>query len=145
MKYKWNWGTKIALLYGSFVVFIGTMVYLSFGEKFDLVTEDYYAEEIAYQETINKRSRANALKENLTVSLQTDEVTVNLPVGSDSAQGTVFCFRPSEQAYDFQWPFQDSRTVVIPREKFVAGKYRFKVEWESGGNTYYQEQTVVIP
>ena len=51
---KWNWGTKIAL---SFVGFCGLMIFMtvkSFNTDFHLVTEDYYAEELQYQDHIDR-------------------------------------------------------------------------------------------
>jgi len=40
-----NWGLKITLLYVGFVAMILTLVFKASGEKVDLVTKDYYAQE----------------------------------------------------------------------------------------------------
>ena len=50
---KLNWGNWIAVAYSVFVLFIIAMVYLAFGEKWDLVAENYYEQEIQYQDKIN--------------------------------------------------------------------------------------------
>ena len=47
--FKFHWGYGIALFFTAFVVFILTAVFTSTKENIHLVTEDYYAEELAYQ------------------------------------------------------------------------------------------------
>jgi hypothetical protein len=49
-----NWGYKIAItfiLFGALIIF---MVVKSFQQNIDLVTDDYYQEELKYQQQIDK-------------------------------------------------------------------------------------------
>ena len=55
---KFNWGVGIFTFYGLFVVFILALVFRSSQENYDLVTEDYYQQEIRFEEVINKRNNA---------------------------------------------------------------------------------------
>ena len=41
-----NFGVKITVLYLSFVALILTLVFMSFSQKVELVSKDYYAQEI---------------------------------------------------------------------------------------------------
>ena len=51
---KISWGTKIATLYIGFVGLIILMVSMSMRQRVDLVSEDYYNRELAYQDKINE-------------------------------------------------------------------------------------------
>lgn len=144
---KFNWGTKIAIVYIGFVLFILGMVYLSFGEKFDLVTEDYYAKEIAFQEKIDKKSRLKALPENLKITIDENQLVVAFPHDEKlPISGKIICFRPSDQTKDFEEEIaSEAGKHRIPLERFVKGKYLIQVDWKAEGETYYVEKTVIIP
>ena len=143
---KWNWGTKIALLYSSFVFFILYLVYLSFKQDFDLVTEDYYAEEIKYQETIDSKARADALETNLQAIIESKKLVVLFPQSDAKVNGNIKCFRPSDKTKDFEVEVKvDDGKFSIPIEKFISGKYLLKVDWSSRNENYYKELTVIIP
>lgn len=58
---KLNWGWRISILYSGFVVFMLFMVFKTTTVKDDLVTPDYYAKELEYQQHIDKQERANQL------------------------------------------------------------------------------------
>ena len=56
-----NWGYKILLVYAVFIAGILFLVYKASSQKMDLVTPDYYEQELKYQSQINATERANAL------------------------------------------------------------------------------------
>jgi hypothetical protein len=60
-----NWGYKILFVYAIFITGILFMVFKSATQKMDLVTPDYYAKELKYQEKIDESNRVNALSEEL--------------------------------------------------------------------------------
>ena len=55
---KFNWGHKILGIYFVFITGIAFMVVMSSRQKIDLVTPDYYAEEIKFQEKIDEKNNA---------------------------------------------------------------------------------------
>jgi hypothetical protein len=46
---RWNWGKGIVLVYSLFVLGILFLVYQSKQQKLDLVYDDYYAQELMFQ------------------------------------------------------------------------------------------------
>jgi len=143
---KWNWGTKIALLYTAFVGFILYMVYMSFLQDFDLVTEDYYAEEIKYQETIDKKANAATLEHPVKAQIKNGHLTLTFPPSEYSIKGKLIFFRPSNSEWDFEHNFEsEDQTVNIPLSSFKSGKYLVKFDWSSDDEEFYQEITIIIP
>lgn len=143
---KLNWGTMIAIFYSSFVLFIGWMVYKAFGEDFDLVTEDYYAQEIQFQDKIDSKDRAKNLTGNLQATVKGKNLVVLFPQKEVELNGSINCFRPSDASKDFTSPFStNDGTFAIPLNKFIKGKYLIKVDWSHEDISYYEEQTIIIP
>lgn len=143
---KINWGTKIAIFYSSFVIFILSLVYMSFGQKFDLVTEDYYAQELKFQQKIDSKIRASKLEDVLSISIDNEVLNINFPSGSGEIQGSIHCFRPSDENKDFILQINAVNDLQqIPLSKMSKGKYLFKIDWQSNGEKYYSEQIVIIP
>jgi hypothetical protein len=60
---KLNWGTKIALLYGIFILIVLSMVFVFMTKDVDLVSNKYYDDGINYQEKINDMKRSESLLE----------------------------------------------------------------------------------
>lgn len=144
---KLNWGNKIAIVYIAFVVFTLGMVYLSFGEKFELVTEDYYAKELAYQDQIDKKSRLGALEEKIKVSVENQNLTIEFPHPNETViKGKIVCFRPSDEGRDFEEIITvNDKKHSIPLTKFIKGKYLIQIDWMANEVTYYTEKTIIIP
>lgn len=144
---KFNWGTKIGIVYTLFVLFTLGMVYLASGEKFDLVTEDYYAQEIAFQEKIDSKNRLSALEKELKVNLASGDLVIHFPHGENAEiQGKVNCFRPSDENKDFEVELNTTDAKQsIPLHRFVKGKYTLKMDWKAEGKHFYSEQNVIIP
>lgn len=159
---KLNWGTGIAIFYTIFVLFTGFMVYKAFGEDFDLVTEDYYAQEIKFQNKIDSKERAEKLEGTLQTIVEGKNLKVLFPQKDVELIGSINCFRPSDETKDFTEKFDiTDGSFTIPLNKFIKGKYLIKVEWSENTGTstpdpsesvemlsdhaFYQEQVIVIP
>src|SRR5687767_9780108 len=79
MTTKIGWGTRVALLYGGFVAIIVILIVGSMRQDFDLVSKDYYAEEIAYQNTIDASKNQSALSRAALIAIGGDYITISLP------------------------------------------------------------------
>ena len=75
---KFNWGTGITIFFLSFVVFMLFMAYKCFQTDFDLVTEDYYAKELVYQETIKKLNNEKNLDISFFIKRMIERLQIKL-------------------------------------------------------------------
>lgn len=145
---KSNWGNWIAFAYTAFVALTIFMVYLTFGEKWDLVSEDYYEQEIKYQEKIDQKSRALKAEVKPQISIAGQKLVLSIPIRFEMENpkvvGKVDFFRPSDAEKDFEFAISSIKEN-IPLEKFSKGKYMAKIEWTYEGEKYYNEQTLIIP
>ena len=138
-----NWGWRIAIFYGTFVVFMVGMVVLAFQQDFDLVAEDYYEQEIAYQGRIDQLT--NAKDDHQKVMVSNSDGMVQLSFASPVQEVKIHFFRPSDDTMDFKVEEASVDSELnVPIDKFSKGKYLVKVEWKNNGKTYFQEDDLFI-
>ena len=62
-----NWGTKIILAFAGFIAVIFTLAYISMGQDVNLVSKDYYVQELAYEEQIQRIRNTQSLEQKPTL------------------------------------------------------------------------------
>lgn len=139
-----NWGKAIAL---SFVLFAGFIIYLvirSFQQDFYLVTEDYYLEEVNYQNRIEEKKNLKRLTEELTISHSEEYVQIEFP--TEKASGTIAFYRPNNAHLDqnFEIELTKGSFQKIDKDKLLKGRYKVKVNWTDGSNDFFGEQNIFI-
>lgn len=138
-----NWGKGIVITFIAFIAIMVTMVIISVRmEGIELVTENYYEEEIKYQEQIDKEASTLALdREALKFDGNTKALILDLPIG---AKGTLNLFRPSDIELDQELPVEileaGEKSVYIGDLK--AGYWKVQLSWEENGESYYQEKKI---
>jgi len=138
-----GWGWRITILYSSFVVFMIGMAVMAFRQDFDLVSDEYYEEEIAYQGRIDQMT--NASEDHQKVKVFNTADAVQLTFSAPVQDVKIHFFRPSDDTMDFKVELAavDSNFNVA-LDRFSKGKYLIKVEWKNSGKTYFQEQMLLI-
>ena len=104
-----------------------------------LVSDDYYKDELNYQQEINKLNKAAALKEDITLSKVPEGLLIKFPAEFDSEKitGTISFQRPSNDKIDFQFPIKlIASNYLISNENLVDGRWNAKIEWTINGTTY---------
>jgi len=143
---KFNWGVGVFVLYGLFVLLILGLVFKSFQTKVDLVTEDYYQQELKYQDKIDQKRNVAGLEVGLKHEVSGSNIFFTFPPGHESAEGTVLVYRPSNKAYDktFDVELDENGKMVVVMEKSPVGLYRLKINWSNKGVDYYVEEDIYL-
>ena len=141
-----NWGNYIALSFIAFGLFIGYMVVVSFQQNVDLVAEDYYQQEIAYQDHIDKVDNTRNLKRKVIVQQDNGQLSVHFPKTMHTISGQIVLFKPSDAALDrnYEIRLNDSMEQTISTAGLVKGMYKVKVDWTNGTEDFYTEETIFI-
>lgn len=138
-----GWGTRIALFYGSFVAFILFLVYMAVKQDFDLVADNYYEQEIAYQERIDQMTNANSDGQKVLITKGDDGYQLAFSEKAEDVK--VHFFRPSDDTKDVLLEEAAVESVLaVPSSQLIAGKYLVKVEWKANGKTYFQEDDLFV-
>ena len=142
-----NWGYKILLVYICFALGIAFLVYKSSVQKMDLVTTDYYAKELKYQDRIDDAKRVNELSAPLQYRVADNQLTIAFPVdfAGKALTGEAVLYCPSDEDNDRRQNFSvENSTVVIPLSDLPKGYYEIQVSWKSGGVSYYAEKKMIF-
>lgn len=148
MKLKISWPTGIILAIAAFVIFILSFVYLSFTPKYghDLVSEDYYKDELNYQQEINKENKGILLKENISLKKVSNGLQITFPSEFDfnSISGIIYFQRLSNGKIDFQLPIElESHQLLITQDQLVDGRWDVKIEWEVNIAKYLFKEKII--
>lgn len=143
---KFNWGHGITLTLVLFGALMITMVYKSSQQRIDLVTEDYYNTEDAYQERMQRKQRGQALEGTFELNRTADGIEIQLPEGLDSSliEGTVYFYNPTDKRLDFEGALimgQHHQPIALPN--IAGGRWTVKVDIP-GDSGYYFEQNVFL-
>jgi len=146
---KINWGTAIVLAFIGFISFIMYFVIsMNFNDKYnhDLVTEDYYKEELGYQDDINKQNNAQALDQDITYEKTSEGLVFKFPENFDTKKitGKVFLYRPSNKQLDFETPISLSESyLLVPDKRLLDGRWNIIVDWQYEKNLYLFKDSLV--
>ena len=145
-----NWGWKIVMVYSAFVIMTLAMVFYFMSQKVDLVAEDYYKQEIAYQDQIDKMENTKALKEPIgfAYSVSNRLITLDFPEShvTQGIEGIIHLYRPANSEEDKEFIIQpeDSGLQTIAVGSLSKGLWRIKISWSSAGSEFYDEKTVTL-
>ncbi len=145
---KISWGTGIAMLYTGFVLGILFLVTLSLNQRVDLVSEDYYALELDFQNKIDKTHRAQALSTPLQWKLTDTALEIKYPEGfsHQDLSGKVRFYCPSDNGKDIRFAIMPdaNNQQTIPLKKIQPGRYLLQFDWKNGETTYWNEGAVLV-
>ncbi len=135
-----NWGKGIFIFYSLFVVAILSVVYFSFTQEVNLVAEDYYKQEIAYEDQIIRIQNADKLANKPTIILKNNFIELAFPK-EITPKGSILLFRPSDSSKDRRIPIAlgVNGTQQIDFSTQQQGKWIAKLLWSDGSKEYYQE------
>lgn len=145
---KINWGTGIVLAFIGFIAFIMYfIVSMNINDKYDhdLVSEDYYADELKYQDQINKLKNSKTLENNISYQKTTDGLLIKFPKELDytKIKGKMFLYRPSNKQLDFETDISLSNPyLLIPDKRLVDGRWNIIIDWQYNGKSYLFKESI---
>ena len=146
---KLNWGTGIVIAFIGFISFIMYFVINMNTDKkldHDLVTEDYYKQELKYQNDIDKEKNAKTLSANLKWQKTENGMLISFPENLEPSNisGKVFLYRPSNKQLDFETTFSlSNHNLLIPDKRLLDGRWNIKIDWSYKGNNYLYKEEIL--
>lgn len=145
---KLNWGTGIAMFYSTFVVVLVAVVIKTTTFDNSLVSEQYYADDLNYQQQFDKLQNSKNLNKDLEIQYQasSQQVLLHFPDNLPAPKGEVYFFCPSNSKLDFRQPVvvDANRQQSIATEQLKPGLWRIKVDWQAGDTPYFKEVVLTL-
>jgi hypothetical protein len=138
-----NWGNRLLLVFIVFGSGIGYMVYRCMKTPVDLVSAQYYKDELAYQRVIDGTRQANALSGSVKLVSEAGGVRVQLPAEMKNrhVQGTVQFYCPNDAGRDRLIALNtEAGEQEIAGSGLAPGRYTVKISWTASGTSYFTEQ-----
>jgi hypothetical protein len=137
MKFNWGWG--IAIFFTLFAGFIMYSVYRFSNMKEDLVSDDYYNKELAFQQNIDAAHNSIKYSEKATCVVNKEgDVEVALDgadLSKEGAKAHLVFYKPNEKADDFALDKTlSSKPVVISMQGKAHGRWVVFVSWQNEGH-----------
>jgi hypothetical protein len=134
-----NWGYRLTLLFIGFAALMFTLVYKATHTRYELVSKDYYSEELRYQDKIDGMNNA-AEAGDIVLSRQDHTLQIVLPDTlrnlSDTAEAWFYCKTEAASDRKLMTRFS-SGEATIDIGNFPAASYEMRLQFSSGQKKYY--------
>jgi hypothetical protein len=140
---KLSWGYLITFGYLSFVGGMGFLIYKATSQKFDLVTSDYYEEELKYQSIIDQSANTAKLSAPPDISKTATELKIEFPVDMKDKVKAIdfYLYYPADAKRDFKKSMNiQENEFTQPLPAAMKGMYELKLSWQAAGVKYYFEK-----
>src|SRR6187455_1789375 len=140
---KLSWSYKIMFVYIAFVAGMVFLVFKASSEKFDLVTKDYYDQELKYQQVIDQAANTSKLSVPVIIERKEGELKISFP-GEKKNKKKLFYFYlyyTADAKKDLRKSFElNENELVQALPVGMKGMYEVKLSWEAEGVKYYFEK-----
>lgn len=135
----------------TFVLFISAtigLVIMACGQKADLVSADYYEQEIRFQSQLDRAARARAVPAAVSYEAASHQIKIELPANrSDRASaGRIQLYRPSSANLDrkFNLDLNPQGVQCLDASALASGLWKVRVSWTEAHQEFYIERSVTI-
>ena len=145
------WPIGIAGFFVVLIAALATWAVVAQRNREELVSADYYEQEVAYQQQINRlrRSADSGVVIGFVSVGQGGVIRSAWPLASrpGEAQGRIRLYRPSEAALDREVPVLVGADGIqsIDAGTLKPGLWKVRVHWGPEDSGYYAEGSVVVP
>lgn len=145
---KLNWGHGITFVFICFAVMMGYLVFRCQRSGVQLVSRDYYSDELEYQQHIDGARHANALSAPVSIRETEGRVSLRFPaeMKGKKTEGDIWFYCAANDKKDLRMVLQpdEALTQSVDRRLLPAGNYLVKLKWTTEGRIYYTEQNLSL-
>jgi len=143
-----SWGYKIIIAYAVFIIGMLSMVYVASQQTNEMQDENYYAQELKYQEVIDGKNNLNAFSNKVSIIISEANLLLKIPTETiaNIENGTIYFLKPSDQTKDLRLALKvnEKGEQRIPLSALAYGLYTVKISWNSNGKVYFYEQNYSV-
>lgn len=142
-----NWGYKILFVYIFFVAGIIFLVAKSSMQNQDLVTKDYYEQELKYQDKIDQTERANALSSLVKYEVRAHDILISFPqeMKNTELNAHILLYCTADKSKDIEKNINTKDGIIqmaLPAGN--KGLHELKISWTANNTSYYHEHKLFL-
>lgn len=146
---RWHWGVGITLVYATFAT--GTIGFVAFAmqQQVDLVSADYYPQSLVHDARMAASARAAALGDAFSITMEPGarNLAIVWPASMRVDAGRITLYRASDAGADRSItvsPDPQGRQM-LPLADLARGAWIVRVDWTSGGESFFAERRITLP
>jgi nitrogen fixation protein FixH len=144
------WPVAITLYFVAAFCGVVTFIVWSVHQNQDLVSSDYYEDEILFQNKLDALNRTLPFGKDVSITAIKDQQSIAVKIPQSHARlgptGAIHFYRPSAAGLDFTIPLsigQDGMQLVSQKQ-LKSGLWKVRIEWEVDSKQYLFEKSMVI-
>ncbi len=143
---KMDFGKWIFVAFVFFGLFIATLVTVCVKQDINLVSKNYYQEELAHQRKMNLIHNTQTLEATPEITLADGMINVNFHGFDKLQKGELHLLRPSDERLDHKFPLHSANSAVqqFALPHWQKGLYRVSMQWTMEGKDFYYEKLIVM-
>ncbi len=135
------------LVFCLFALLIGTLVYKSMNTKYELVTKDYYKDELKYQDRIDAEKASGKISD-ISVIQENDSIKVIFPkeLASSITNGDIWFYCKTDEVKDRHINFKNiaDNSFAVATATLRKANYQAKISYKTNNNSYYSEKEIIV-
>ncbi len=147
----WNpWPWAIIASFALFIAGTVGLVIMACAQRGDLVSDNYYEEELKFQTQLDRANSAARLGSTASMTYQPERRLILVALPADQAQrqprGTITFYRPSAAGLDRKVPLKldSAGRQSIDSTGLQVGPWQVRVAWTAGEQDFFIERKLVI-
>ena len=149
---RWNpWPISIIAFFTIAILGCGTFIAFCSRYPADLISPNYYEEEVGYQAQIDRLKFTQQQAPQASVSYDAVRKQILLSLGSQKpgtkTSGRILLYRPSAQNLDRQLELAPNAHGVqfLDAASLAPGLWKVQVSWTANEGQYFMDQQIVLP
>lgn len=145
---KLHWGHGLAIALGCFIIFILFLIFVfPMGKQnADMISNNYYEEELEYQQIIDAKDNAAKLETPPVYKSTADGIQITFPenIKPYGKKVSFVLFRTEDSNLDVKKEITlESNTFIIPRKVISPGSYTLKLKWSANKKPYQVDYDIL--
>ncbi len=143
-----NWGHGLAIALGCFMLFILFLIFVfPMGKQnADMISNNYYEEELQYQDIIDAKNNAAKLEKTPTYKVTNEGMLISFPESIKVDDNTVnfVLFRTADSNLDVKKEVTLQHNLfLIPKAVISPGSYTLKLKWKENKKPYQVDYDIL--
>ena len=142
------WPLGIIAVFLCFAAGMTTMVVLACRSNTDLVSHDYYEQEIRFQGRIDSLNRTKGLHASARYDVAGKSLLITLPAehADKAVSGQIQLYRPAAAGLDQQFKLEPDAKgrQTLDLAALQNGLWKVRIAWTVSGQDYFLEQKIVV-
>jgi len=142
-----NWGYKLMFVFIAFAGLMATLVYKSTQTKYELVSKDYYKDELKYQDRIDAKYEASKISD-VSILIEKDSILIKFPkeLITSKLAGDFWFYCKTDETKDKHINFSRNalNNYSLPISTVKKGSYQIKINYKANNTQYFSEKEIVI-